>query len=124
MTIRVVLVDDQALIRAGFRAIIDSAADLEVVGEAEDGERAMEQIAEHRPDLVFLDVMMPQMTGYEVVRAARQDPEIKDTVIVLLTAKGQDSDREVGLAAGANDFMTKPFSPSLIVEKAKEIFGD
>ena len=90
---------------------------------ARNGEEAIAAIREHRPDLVFLDVMMPRINGFEVTEQVRADPDLADVKIILLTAKGQESDREVGKTAGANDYMTKPFSPTKILERAREVLG-
>jgi len=74
-----------------------------------------------RPDLVFLDVMMPKKNGYEVCREVKKDPVLSGIRIIMLTAKGQESDREQGLSAGADEFLTKPFSPIGVVEKVREL---
>jgi len=89
--------------------------------EARDGEEAMVQIRNHRPALVFLDVMMPRKNGYEVCEEVKRDPELSDTYVIMLTAKGQESDRDKGLSIGADEYMTKPFSPSKITERVREI---
>jgi len=93
------------------------------VFEARDGEAAMQLIRERRPDLVFLDVMMPKLNGIEVTKIVKDDPDLCATKIILLTAKGQDSDRAIGEAAGADDYMTKPFSPMKLLEQARKILG-
>ncbi len=93
------------------------------VFEARNGEEALAAIKAHRPDLVFLDVMMPKINGFEVTQRVRSDPELAGIKIILLTAKGQESDREVGKTAGANDYMTKPFSPTKILDRTREILG-
>ena len=91
--------------------------------EARNGEEAVAKIRSEKPDLVFLDLMMPKKNGYEVLEEVRADPAIASTYVILLTAKGQDSDRERGLAMGANEFMTKPFSPTVILQRLREILG-
>jgi two-component system, OmpR family, alkaline phosphatase synthesis response regulator PhoP len=91
--------------------------------EARNGEEALAAIREHKPDLVFLDVMMPKIDGFQVTQAVRADSSLDGIKIILLTAKGQECDREVGKTAGANDYMTKPFSPSKILDRAREILG-
>jgi DNA-binding response OmpR family regulator len=91
--------------------------------EARNGEEALAMIREQRPDLVFLDVMMPKINGFQVTEQVRADPTLANVKIILLTAKGQESDREVGKQAGANDYMTKPFSPTKILDRAREILG-
>ena len=91
--------------------------------EARNGEEALAAIRQHKPDLVFLDVMMPKLNGFQVTQQVRSDPTLDSVKIILLTAKGQESDREVGKTAGANDYMTKPFSPTKILDRAREILG-
>ena len=81
----------------------------------------MALIERERPQLVFLDVMMPLMNGYEVCAAVRKNPDLADTTIVMLTAKGQEADRTRGLETGAHRFITKPFDPDEILELAREI---
>ena len=92
--------------------------------EARNGEEAVAMILSERPDLVFLDVMMPKLTGFEVAERIRQHDEFAAMKIILLTAKGQDADRERGETVGADDYITKPFSPSKIVERTRRLFAD
>ena len=89
---------------------------------ASNGQEGLDRVRELRPPLVFLDIMMPQLDGYEVCQRVRADPSLNDTYIVMLSAKGQQVDRERGLAEGANEYMTKPFSPREIVKRLSEIF--
>jgi len=91
---------------------------------ATDGEEAVAKIREEKPDLVFLDVMMPKKTGFEVCQEVRSSPEMGDPYIIMLTARGQEADRERGLRLGVNEFMTKPFSPSKIIERVKAALGE
>jgi len=88
---------------------------------AADGEEAMRLIEQERPDLVVLDIMMPKMDGYEVCRRLRQDEQLKGIPVILLSAKGRAVDREVGLQAGADDYITKPFSPRKLLEKIRDL---
>jgi two-component system, OmpR family, alkaline phosphatase synthesis response regulator PhoP len=90
---------------------------------ASNGEEGLERVRELRPPLVFLDIMMPRLDGHEVCQQIRADPALNDTYIVMLSAKGQQVDRERGLAEGANEYMTKPFSPREIVKRLAEIFN-
>lgn len=87
------------------------------------GEDALSAMKEKRPDLVLLDIMMPQQDGYEVCQAIRANPDWKDVRIIMLTAKGRDVEREKGLALGANDYITKPFSTRELVEKVNAILS-
>ncbi len=88
---------------------------------ARDGQEALDAIHTHRPDLVLLDVMMPQKTGFEVCQEVRASPVIQDTRILMLTAKGRDTDVAKGLAMGVNAYMTKPFSTRELVDKVREM---
>jgi len=90
---------------------------------ARDGEEALQAVEERAPDMVLLDVMIPKRDGYDVCQTIRSNPEWLDIHIIMLTAKGRDVDREKGLALGANDYVTKPFSTRDLTEKVKEILG-
>lgn len=94
------------------------------VSSATNGEEAMLKIRESKPNLMLLDVMMPKKNGYEVCQEVKGNSGLSDIHIIMLTAKGQQADREKGLNAGADEFMTKPFSLMAIVDKVKEILGD
>ncbi|KAA3626370.1 MAG: response regulator [Proteobacteria bacterium] len=89
------------------------------VRTASNGEEAMQIIRESKPDLVLLDVMMPRMDGYEVCQTVRSDPQLNDMLILMLTAKGREVEREKGLALGADDYVTKPFATRDLVEKVR-----
>jgi len=93
------------------------------VSSAANGEDAMTKIRESKPNLMFLDVMMPKKNGYEVCQEVKSNSTLSDIHIIMLTAKGQEADREKGLNAGADEFMTKPFSPMVVVDKVKELLG-
>ena len=81
------------------------------VTEASDGVEAMERVRERRPDIILLDVMMPRMDGWQVLKALKDDPEFSDVPVVMLTAKVQDQDQIRGWSSGAAEYITKPFSP-------------
>jgi DNA-binding response OmpR family regulator len=122
MTQRTILVvDDEPFICRSLTFILRK--DNYRVIEARNGEEALAAIRTHKPDLVFLDVMMPKMTGFQVTEQVRADASLSGVKIILLTAKGQECDREVGRIAGANDYMTKPFSPAKILDRTREILG-
>jgi two-component system, OmpR family, phosphate regulon response regulator PhoB len=91
------------------------------VAEARDGEEAMLQIAEQLPDLVLLDWMLPLMSGIEVCRQLRRLPETRRLPIVMLTARGEEGDKLRGLDAGADDYVTKPFSPSELIARLRAV---
>ena len=88
---------------------------------ATNGAEALELLQSIKPRLMFLDVMMPKINGYEVCTAVKSDPQLKDIYVIMLTAKGQEQDRLRGLAAGADEYLTKPFSPAHLVERARHI---
>ena len=90
---------------------------------ARDGNEALAAIASERPDLVLLDVMMPGKTGFEVCQAVRADPTLAGTRILLLTAKGRETDIAKGLALGANGYMTKPFSTRELAQRVRELLA-
>lgn len=93
------------------------------VAVACDGEEALAKVAEFAPDLVLLDVMMPKKSGYEVCEALRADPAQAALKIVMLTAKGRDTEVAKGLALGADAYMTKPFSTRELVDKVRDLLG-
>lgn len=90
---------------------------------ASDGDEALQKIRQHRPALVFLDIMLPHKNGYEVCAAVKEDPELAKTHVVMLSAKGQQIDRERGLLGGADEYMTKPFSPREIADYVRNVLG-
>ncbi len=91
------------------------------VAEATDGEEAMVSVAEQRPDLIVLDWMLPHLSGLEVCRQLRRAPETRATPIIMLTAKGEEQDRVRGLESGADDYVTKPFSPAEVVARVRAV---
>ena len=91
---------------------------------ARDGQEAMDVIARERPALVLLDVMMPVKTGFDVCCELRASETLRDTLVLMLTAKGRDTDVAKGLALGANAYMTKPFSTKELVQKVREMLGE
>lgn len=93
------------------------------VRAVEDGEAALEAIAEDPPDVVLLDVMMPRKDGYEVCQTVRANPAWNNVKIIMLTAKGRDVERQKGMALGADDYITKPFATRDLVEKVRELLG-
>jgi len=90
---------------------------------AENGEQALEIINEENPQLVFLDVMMPKMNGMEVCRRVKKELALDDVYVILLTAKGQELDRQKGQEVGADLYLTKPFDPEILLSKAREVLG-
>jgi two-component system alkaline phosphatase synthesis response regulator PhoP len=86
---------------------------------AEDGEAAVRKAKEQRPDLIVLDVMMPKMDGFEACRMIKRDPDLSTTPVILLSAKARDIDQKQGYEAGADDYITKPFSPGRLVDRVQ-----
>ncbi|MDP4093583.1 MAG: response regulator [Bacillota bacterium] len=119
---KILIVDDEPHIRLLLEQTLEELEDegVELI-IAENGEKAYTIITEESPELVFLDVMMPNMNGFEVCSKVKKELNLNDVYIVLLTAKGQEFDKEKGKEVGADIYMTKPFNPDEIVEKAREI---
>ncbi|MHB1698402.1 MAG: response regulator [bacterium] len=122
---KILIADDEPHIRLLMEQTLEDVEDEGVeLLIAKDGEEALEIIKSHKPDLVFLDVMMPKMSGFEVCYEVKVNLKISDIYIILLTAKGQEVDRLKGAEVGADLYMTKPFNPDDVVSKAREIvFG-
>ena len=93
------------------------------VSSATNGEEAMANVRESKPSLMFLDVMMPKKNGYKVCQDVKSDPALSDIYVIMLTAKGQEADREKGLSSGADEFITKPFSPMKVIGRVREVLG-
>jgi CheY-like chemotaxis protein len=114
----VLVADDEPSVRMLVQATID--ADGYNVIEATDGNEAWSLIQEHRPSLVLLDVRMPGRTGLEILRAIKAEPDLTAIKVILLTASAQESDINAGLLAGADFYLTKPFSPRDLLSKVDE----
>ena len=125
MNKKIVIVDDEVHIRALIEQTLEDLEDDHDVElfTASNGQEGLDLITEEKPDLVFLDVMMPLMNGYDVCKNVMQNPELSHVKIVLLTAKGQEADRERGLSSGATEYMTKPFDPDDLLDYAKRVLG-
>jgi DNA-binding response OmpR family regulator len=94
------------------------------VETASNGEEGLQRVRNLRPPLMFLDIMMPHMNGYEVCEQVKQDPSLEDTYVIMLSAKGQQIDRERGLLGGADEYMTKPFSPREVAHRVRTILTE
>lgn len=114
---RILIVDDEPHILRSLGFVLKKAG-YDIL-EARSGQAALELIEEQRPDLVFLDIMMPEVDGYEVCRKIKSSAELSSTYVIMLTAKGQENDRQKGLASGADEYMTKPFSPTRAVARVE-----
>ena len=121
----ILVVDDERHIRELVLLSLEDAEEAGVtVHAAGDGEEALKLIESVKPDLIFLDVMMPRLNGFDVCQRVRADEaRYGRPHIVLLTAKGQDSDRQKGLTVGADEYMTKPFSPIGLIARTREVLG-
>ena len=119
---KLLIVDDEAHIRM---LIEQTLEDLEDEGVellfASNGEEALNMIRDEKPNMVFLDVMMPKMNGMEVCQNVKQDDEVNGTYIALLTAKGQEVDKQKGKDVGADIYLTKPFDPDALLDLAREV---
>lgn len=93
------------------------------VESAADGQEAMARIEALRPDLVFLDLSLPRLDGFQVCGQIKDRPDLRSIYVIILTARGQREDRTKGLQAGADAFMTKPFSPKEIIDKLRQVLG-
>ena len=120
----ILIVDDEAHLRSLIQQTLEELEDegVELI-TASNGEEAIAKIEEVRPNLVFLDVMMPKLSGFDVCRRAKHDLGLSEVHIVLLTAKGQEFDRQKGQEVGADLYMTKPFDPDALLAKAREVLG-
>jgi two-component system alkaline phosphatase synthesis response regulator PhoP len=120
----VLIVDDEQHIRLLIEQTLEELEDdgVELL-TARDGEEALDVVVNQHPDLVFLDVMMPKKNGFEVCEAIKGDPATAGITVIMLTAKGQAYDREQGLAAGADHYLTKPFDPDDLLRRARVALG-
>ncbi|NEO68946.1 response regulator [Moorena sp. SIO3H5] len=124
MTKKILIVDDEPYMRL---LIEQTLEDLEDEGvellTAEDGEDALEQVKSEQPNLVFLDLMMPKMSGFDVCDQIKNVLYMNDVYVIMLTAKGQEFDKQKGKEVGTDMYLTKPFDPDQVLEKSQEILG-
>ena len=107
-THHILIVEDDEMVRKIIGEVLQDIYNLDF---AENGEAALEKARSQQPDLVLLDIMMPGMDGFQVCRTLRDDPDLKHTIIVILTALSDKDSQKTGLTAGADDYVTKPFNP-------------
>src|SRR5438270_3454799 len=121
---KILIVDDEPhlrmLIHQSLEELEDEGVELLTAG---DGEQALDTIREEKPQLVLLDVMMPKKNGFDVCHTVKNELGLAGTCIILLTAKGQEFDRQRGQEVGADLYMTKPFDPDALLEKARSVLG-
>lgn len=121
---KILIVDDEPHLRTLIQQTLEELEDDDVeLLTASNGEDALTTIQQEEPNLVFLDVMMPKKNGFDVCNAVKNELGLKQVYIILLTAKGQEFDRQRGQEVGADLYMTKPFDPDALLSKAREILG-
>ena len=124
MAYKILIADDEALIRLLIEQTLEDIEDQGVeILTADNGEKALQVARLEKPDLIFLDVMMPVIDGFTVCRDLKQDPQTNHAYVVLLTAKGQEVDQQRGLQVGADVYMTKPFNPDELFDLAAKVLG-
>ncbi len=121
-TNKVLIVDDAAHVVRSLSFVLEKAG-YEVL-EARDGEQALDMAREESPALIFLDIMLPRMDGCEVCRQLKSSPELCSIPVVMLTAKSRQEDRQTAIEAGADEYITKPFSPGGVLEMANSLLGE
>jgi len=121
MSHRILIADDEPNIVVSLEYLMKRAGYEVIV--ARDGQEAIDAIRRERPHLVLLDVMMPRKSGHDVCQELRADDTLKDTLVLMLTAKGRDTDVDKGLGVGADAYMTKPFSTKELAAKVAEMLG-
>jgi two-component system alkaline phosphatase synthesis response regulator PhoP len=118
---RILVVDDEPNIVRSLAFVFNKEGyDVSI---AEDGAQAMTMIRKSKPDILILDVMMPNKSGYDVCREVKSDPELQNIHVFMLTAKGQKGDREDALSQGADEYISKPFSPIQVLARVKELLS-
>ena len=117
---KILIADDNENIRDALTYLLEDEGYELVL--AKDGADTLRKVRERKPDILFLDIMMPEINGYDVCRTIKTDPLLKNTYIIMLTAKGQVAEQERGKDVGANEYIVKPFSPMEILAKVKNIF--
>jgi two-component system alkaline phosphatase synthesis response regulator PhoP len=121
---KILIVDDEPHLRMLIQQTLEELEDEGVeLLTASNGDEALDAIKDQRPNLVFLDVMMPRRNGFDVCQIVKNELGLSDVYIILLTAKGQEFDRQRGQEVGADLYMTKPFDPDALLEKARSVLG-
>lgn len=121
---KILIVDDEPHIRLLLKQTLEDFEDkgIEIL-TSNNGREALEIIKREKPNIVYLDVMMPGINGYDVCNTIKNELKLEDIYIVMLTAKGQEFDKKKGTNVGANVYMTKPFNPDVIIEKTANVLG-
>jgi DNA-binding response OmpR family regulator len=115
---KILIADDNENIREALTSILEDEG--YALWIAKDGAEALRKVREISPDILVLDVMMPKVSGYEVCRTVKNDPDLKKIFVLMLSAKGQATEQELGKEAGADEYIVKPFSPSEILARIKK----
>jgi DNA-binding NarL/FixJ family response regulator len=123
LTIRVLIADDHALVRAGFQSVLSIESDIAVVGEARNGAEAVTLAREEAPDVVLMDIRMPEMDGLEATRLITSDPKLRGTRVVVLTTFDLDEYVFGALRAGASGFLLKGAEPPVLIEAVRTVAG-
>ncbi|MDA8423056.1 MAG: response regulator [Nitrospiraceae bacterium] len=116
---KILIADDNENIREALTYLLEDEG--YKLWMAKDGAEALKEVRNVRPDILILDIMMPEMNGYDVCRIIKNDPELSKTYVIMLTAKGQVAEQERGKEVGADEYIVKPFSPMEILSKIKKL---
>ncbi len=119
---KILIADDNEHIRESLASILEDEG--YALSIAKNGAEALRKAREVSPDILILDVMMPEMNGYEVCQTIKSDPDLRKTFVLMLSAKGQETEREQGKEVGADEYFVKPFNPSELVARIKNVLGD
>ena len=121
---KILIVDDESHIRLLIEQTLEELEDAGVeIMTSDNGADALETIKTEKPNLVFLDVMMPRMNGFDVCQTVKRELNLNEVYIIMLTAKGQEYDRQRGAEVGADVYMTKPFDPDELLAQARQVLG-
>ncbi len=121
---KILIADDESSLRTLLRAVMSSKEGEFDLAEAVDGDDTLIQIKANQPDLLILDVMMPGLSGFEVCEKIKRDDKLKDIIVLILTAKGQETDKEWANSVGADCFLSKPFSPLELLDTIKGLLNN
>ena len=121
---KVMIADDEEAIRLLIRDILERSGDGFEIIEASNGQRVLELLPQVQPELLLLDIVMPELSGIAVCDQVRRDPNLRHTKVVLVSGKGADDMVMAGLSAGASDFITKPFSPLDLLSRVRKVLRD
>lgn len=119
---KILIADDNENIRDALTYLLEDEGYELVL--AKDGAETIQKVRSMKPDVLFLDIMMPEVNGYDVCRTIKSDPDLKNTYVIMLTAKGQVMEQERGMEVGADEYIIKPFSPMEILTKVKAILNN